>query len=243
MHFANPSQPPGSPSLLWVVYWTMSHTAVQQPHWYKGIRRCYENRRGEKNPLPLKLMCLRKPHRQKAIIFSSDLRGGKKKSENMSFTADYNGQAVSVFRVWLPSIGRRLIGPGIVWLMQSHRRGGAVQSHKRSQVITYVKRNGFSLKTPAASGDSEVTDGEVRCYRPAAETKPLAHQCKGSRLEEGKIKTTVCEQLGGGTGWINGSCSAFSRVSVTWVLVSLHRRVFGVDLIIDGRKKKNPPVT
>lgn len=108
---------------------------------------------GEKKPLPLKLMGLRKPHRQKAIIFYSDLRGKKKKSENMSFTADYNGQAVSVFHVWLPSIRRRrLIGPGTVWLMQSHRRGGAVQSHKRSQVITYVKRNGFSLKTLAAIG-------------------------------------------------------------------------------------------
>lgn len=36
-------------TFLWVrVYWTMSHTAVQQPHWYKGIRRCYENRRGKK---------------------------------------------------------------------------------------------------------------------------------------------------------------------------------------------------
>lgn len=36
-------------TFLWVVYWTMSHTAVQQPHWYKGIRRCYENMRGKKN--------------------------------------------------------------------------------------------------------------------------------------------------------------------------------------------------
>lgn len=139
-------------TFLWVVYWTMSHTAVQQPHWYKGIRRCYENMRGEKTT-SFETDGFKEASQAESnyiLLWSA----WKKKSENMSVTADYNGQAVSVFHVWLPSIRRhrRLIGPGIVWLMQSHRRGGGVQSHKRSQVIAYVKRNGFSLKTPAAIG-------------------------------------------------------------------------------------------
>lgn len=90
----------------------MTNRVVQQPHWYEGIRQCYENMRGKKT-LPLKLMGLRKPHRQKAIIFYSDLL--EKKSENMSFTAHYNGQAVSVFHVWPPSIHRRLNRPRIVF--------------------------------------------------------------------------------------------------------------------------------